>query len=91
MPTVDVGAPGQRLVADADLFLLRQFSQGAQIRDLQLDVGGTVRLNVAAQQHSVAAQLMHKRKFAPGAFHIGGELAAAGAFKITKRLKKRDF
>ena len=61
------------------------------VGDLQLDIGGTVRLNVAAQQQGVAAQLVHKRKFAPGAFHIGGELAAAGAFKITKRLKKRDF
>jgi hypothetical protein len=34
---------------------------------------------------------VHQRKFAPGAFHIGRKLGAAGAFKIAKWLKKRDF
>ena len=29
MPAVNVGAPGQRLVADGDAFLLRQLSQSA--------------------------------------------------------------
>ena len=91
IPAVDVRSPGQRFVADDDLFLLRQRRQRGEICHLQRNIGGTVRLHIAAQEQCVAAQLMHQGEFALRPLHIRRKLAATGAFKIAKGLKKRDF
>lgn len=91
IPAVDVRSPGQCFVADDDLFLLRQRRQRGEIRHLQRNICGTVRLHIAAQEQCVAAQLMHQGEFALRPRHIRRKLAAAGTFKIAKGLKKRDF
>ena len=91
LPAVHMGSPGQRLIADYDPLLFRQRGQRPQVRHLQFAIRRAVRLHIAAQQQRVAAQLAHQRKFASGAGHIGRKLRPAGAFKIAKGLKKRDF
>ena len=91
LPAVHMGSPGQRLIADGDPLFFRQRGQRPQIRDLQFAIRRAVRLHIAAQQQRVAAQLVHQGKLAPSAGHIRRKLRPAGAFKIAKGLKKRDF
>lgn len=91
LPAVHMGSPGQRLVADSDPLFFRQGRQRPQVCDLQFAIRRAVRLHITAQQQRVAAQLVHQSKFASGAGHIDRKLRPAGAFKVAKGLKKRDF
>jgi hypothetical protein len=87
---IDVAAPGQGFVADAQAALAGVLAEQAQVVHQELFVTQGVGLDIAAHQHQVGAQLLHQVELALGAVEVLLQAVAAAAFKITKRLEQGD-
>lgn len=90
LPGVDVPAPGQGFIANAQATAPGVFGQQAEViaQDRMFTRG--VGRSIAAHQHQVGAQFLHQVEFAFGPFQVARQAVAATSFKITKRLEQRD-
>lgn len=88
--SVDVAAPGQRFVTNAQATLAGMFAQQAQVVDQQLLVTQGIGLDVAAHQHQVGTQLLHQVELAFGAVEVFLQAVTAAAFKVAERLEQGD-
>ena len=91
LPGVDMTAPCQRFVANAQVACPGALGQQAQVVEQNVPVTHRVRCGIAAHQHQVGAQFLHQVKLAFGSVQIAGKTVATATFKITKRLEQADF
>ena len=87
---VDVAAPGQRLVADAQAALRRPLAELAEIGGGAVDAAQRERRDVGADQHQVGAELLHQVELALGAVEGARALRLGHALEIAERLEQRD-
>jgi hypothetical protein len=87
---VDVPAPGQRFVTDAQPARAGVFGQQAQVIDQNLLIADAVGRGVAAHQHQVGAQFLHQVELALGPLQVARQAVTAAAFEVAKRLEQGD-
>ena len=87
---VDVPAPGERLVADAQTALGRPLAKFAEILGGAVDAAERHRRDVGADQHQIGAELLHDVELALGAIEGAAALRLGQAFEIAKRLEQGD-
>ncbi|MNH23600.1 hypothetical protein D3C79_835050 [compost metagenome] len=87
---VDVAAPGQGFVANAQAAFASVLGQQAQVVDQQLLFAQGIGLDVAAYQHQVGAQFLHQVELALGAVEVFLQAVAAAALEIAERLEQGD-
>ncbi|MCY1424348.1 hypothetical protein D9M71_400880 [compost metagenome] len=90
LPAVHVAAPGQGLVADAQVACAGAFGQQAQVVDEDFLIRQRIRLDVAAHQHQVGAQFLHQVELALGAVEVLLQAVAAAALEVAERLEQGD-
>ena len=87
---VDVPAPGERLVADAQAALGRALAEFAEIGGGAVDAAQRHRRDVGADQHQVGAELLHQVELALGPVEGAGALRLRHALEIAERLEQGD-
>ncbi len=86
----DVAAPGQRLVADAQVAPRRPFRELVKLRGAPLRVVEALRRGVRADQHRRGAERLHDVELALGPIEVAGVIGVGHAFEIAKRLVQVD-
>ena len=87
---VDVAAPGERLVADAQAALRRPLAEFAEIGGRAVDAAERQRRDVGADKHQIGAELLHQVELALGAVEGARALRLRHALEIAERLEQRD-
>ena len=87
---VDVAAPGERLVADAQAAFRRPLAELAEIGGRAVDAAERQRRDVGADEHQIGAELAHQVELALGAVEGARALRLRQALEIAERLEQRD-
>jgi len=89
-PAVDVAAPGQRLVADAQAARRRAVRHRGEVGRGARVVRRRQRRGVAAHQQQIGAERLHHVELALGAIHVAGALHLRHRLEIAERLVDLD-
>ncbi|MFK4519917.1 hypothetical protein ABIF20_007282 [Bradyrhizobium japonicum] len=84
---VDMAAPGQRLIADAQAALGRTLAELAKIVRGAIDAAERGGRDVGADQQQVGAELLHQVELALGAGKVARPLRLRHALEIAERLE----
>ena len=87
---VDVAAPGQGLVADAQATCAGVLAEQAQVVHQDALIAQGIGGDVAAHQHQVGAQFLHQVELALGAVEVPLQPVAAAALEVAERLEQGD-
>ena len=87
---VDVPAPGERLVADAQPALCSSFAELVEVGGRAVDPAERDRRDVGADQHQVGAELLHHVELALGAVEGAAALRLGQPLEIAERLEQGD-
>ena len=87
---VDVAAPGQGLVADAETSPGRALAEFTQVTGSAIDSPQRQRGDAGTYQHEVGSQLAHQVELAFCTLKGPGPLRLRQSFEIAERLEQRD-
>ena len=87
---VDVAAPGERLVADAQAALCRPLAELAEIVGSPVDAAERSGRDVGADEHQIGAELAHQVELALGPVEGARTLRFRHSFEIAEGLEQRD-
>ncbi len=85
-PGVDVPAPGQRLVGDAESAGGGPLGEGVQVFGREVVVVDGVRRDRRAHEHGVRAEPLHQVELGLGAAQIGGQQRPGHRLEVPERL-----
>ena len=89
-PSIDVTAPGERLIANAQTSMLCSFGHLCQIRGGTAVVIDRSRVRVAAHQDQIGAERLHHVELAFGSVHVAAALRFRHRLEIAERLEDGD-
>ncbi len=90
LPRADPGAPGERLVADAQAPACRALGERVELGGGARVVVDRLRPHVRAHQHQRRVEVAHHVELALGALEVARELFVADALEVAERLVERD-
>ena len=87
---VDVAAPGESLVADAQTALAGALAELAEIVGRAVDPAERLRRDVGADQHQVGAELLHQVELALRPVEDAAAMRLRHALEVAERLEEGD-